>query len=200
MESKNSPQGETESVLARLQKQIQQQSGDDIEISEDQESITYISGAEAFLSPEVRVALDELLAKGEGLSLSARERMLEGARRGLKYRRDSSLKLQTLLTSLRYEHSLSPKEVGQSLDLDAHAFAAVERGEVGLRELGPKKIVRWIKLLGLETDAAIRALERSLEPPRRATSFARTGQRLGSGLAKEDEELFREVESLLKEE
>jgi hypothetical protein len=124
------------------------------------------------LSAEAQAVVERLLASGEGLAPTARQRMITAAERGLRRQRLAQGTLASLLAVRRGEEGLSAAMLARELQLEEAELLAIESGERNVRTLNAAQIATWATQLAIDREQAVQALRRSLGLAAVAPSYA----------------------------
>ncbi len=127
------------------------------------------------VAPTVLAAADQLLAGGEAMTVAARQRLVDGAERAVRWRKNMAGSLWRALRAQRETTGLPLTELAVALDMPEASVRVLERGELPVQELEPSTLATWIRTVELGTGYALPALRRSLLPFRRDGVYAGTG-------------------------
>jgi hypothetical protein len=127
-------------------------------------------------SPTVRAAADELLADGEAMTVAARKRLVEGAERAVRWRKNRAGSLWRARRAQREATGLELAGLAAELGMAEASVRVLERGGVPVQELEPNVLATWVKTVQLDPVYALPALRRSLLPFRREGVYAGTGE------------------------
>ena len=156
-----------------------------------------LSGLTASMfSPTVRAAADELLRGGEAMSVAARQRLVDGAERAVRWRKNMGGSLWRALRAQREAAGLDLAQLAAELGMAEASVRVLERGELPVQELEPKVLATWVRSVELDPAYALPALRRSLLPFRRGGVYAGTGD--SEALTGEAAGYYRAVSDLLQ--
>lgn len=151
---------------------------------------------ETAFSPAALAAADVLLEQSGQMSVQARQRMVEGAERGLRWRKNMTGSLWRALRTQRQRQGLDHAHVATKLSMSAAALRHLENGSTPVQEVDPEVIVTWIRTVQLDPELALPALHRSLLPQRSEGVYA--GEPSTDGLSDSAQSYFDAVRQLLR--
>jgi hypothetical protein len=128
--------------------------------------------------PVVLAAVDHLMHDSESVSATARQRLVRGADRGVRWRQRLGDQLGHLLRDHRRTLGLSPSAVTSQIGVQAGLLAEIETGSKTIETLPVAQVAAWIRLVSLDPATALAALRRSPHPGR-ALPGAQNGSRAG---------------------
>ena len=144
--------------------------------------------------PVVLAAVDLLMRDSESVTATARQRLVDGAERGIRWRgRLGGQQLEHLLRDRRHALGLSPRAVAARIGVGAGLIAGIETGAKTIETLPADRVAAWIRLVGLDPGAALAAFQRSRHP--RGTPPASHGDTM-AGFAGEVADALGESPSL----
>lgn len=126
--------------------------------------------ASDFFDPVVLDAVDLLMQDSESVTAQARQRLVDGAARGVRWRRRLDSHLGKLLCDRRCAIRLSPGMVAAHLGVAASLIAEVEAGARPVHSVTADKVAAWIQHVKLAPDVALAALKDAPEPEETAPS------------------------------
>jgi hypothetical protein len=143
-------------------------------------------------TPDLETDVESLLQQAEVLpSATLQTRLTRSVQRALEARRVAPLAV--LLETKRLEADLSVDELSQKLSISPAELQDLEIGQRKIWQLGATEVARWVRLLKLGTDEAMRAAREAVVTPER---LALTQS--GSAAAEDPEEFLQELERQLK--
>lgn len=116
-------------------------------------AFTALSASDLF-DPEVLAAVELMMNDSESVTVSARQRLVEGAGRGVRWRR----RLGNLLREHRRARHLTPGDIAARIGAAAPLIAEIETGAKPACSLTAEQVAAWIRYVGLEHGAALAAL------------------------------------------
>jgi len=119
--------------------------------------------ASDFFDPVVLEAVDRLMHDSESVTAQARQRLVDGAARGVRWRRRLDNHLGKLLRDRRCALRLSPGMVAAHIGIAATLIAEVEAGARPVHSMTADNVK-------LAPDIALAALEDASEPEKSASS------------------------------
>ena len=119
---------------------------------------------------KVAAAVDEILADLQPLPDDFANRVLVVAATAVESLEPEKPFLEQLVVRSRGTQGLGVDRVAEEVSLDVPTMEKVELGLVAFSDLGPEQVKDWIVFLDLDHEAAISALERSVNAP--ALSYA----------------------------
>jgi hypothetical protein len=114
--------------------------------------------------PVVLAAVDLLMYDSESVTATARQRLVGGAERGIRWRNRLGGQLEHLLRDRRRALGLSPRDTAARIGVAAGLIAEIETGTKTIETLPADQVAAWIRLVGLDPGAALTALQRSRHP------------------------------------
>ncbi|HET9970335.1 MAG TPA: helix-turn-helix transcriptional regulator [Streptosporangiaceae bacterium] len=114
--------------------------------------------------PVVLAAVDRLMQDSESVTATARQRLVGGAERGIRWRNRLGGQLEHLLRDRRRTLGLSPRAIAARIGVAAGLIAEIETGAKTIETLPADQVAAWIRLVGLDPGAALTALQRSRPP------------------------------------
>lgn len=100
----------------------------------------------------------------ESVTAKARQRLVDGAERGIRWRNRLGGQLEHLLRDRRRALGLSPRAIAARIGVTAGLIAEIETGIKMIQTLPADRVAAWIRLVGLDTGAALTALQRPQHP------------------------------------
>lgn len=165
--------------------------------TDDAELTPLLSGLNASMfSPTVRAAADELLGGGEAMSVAARKRLVDGAERAVRWRKNMGGSLWRALRAQREAVGLDLAKLASELGMAESSVRVLERGELPVQELEPEVLATWVRSVDLDPAYALPALRRSLLPFRRDGVYAGAGD--SENLTGEAARYYQVVSDLLQ--
>lgn len=186
-------------LLAHARAEDPQDQAADLDPSGSDEPVltTGLSGLSASMfAPTVLAAADELLASGEAMTVGARKRLVDGAERAVRWRKNMAGSLWRALRAQRESSGLTLADLAASLGMPEASVRVLERGELPVQEVEPTTLATWVRTVELDTGYALPALRRSLLPFRRDGVYAGTGE--GEALTGDAANYFQAVSELLQ--
>lgn len=183
-------------LLQRLRDEILSEDSSSDPIDDDLDGLFDAILIDGVADPDVLQAVDALLADEGFLSIDQRERLVDGAKRGIRWRQAMTGPLTRLLRAERADHNIELTTLAASLEVDPERLSDFEHARVPLTEAGPILVARWIQEVGADTDAALEGLQQSL-------GLVHTRAFVGSGDAaakpkKRAKKFYDEVEAVLR--
>jgi hypothetical protein len=123
-----------------------------------------------FFDPAVLEAVDLLMQDSESVTAEARQRLVEGANRGVRWRRRLDDRLGKLLLDRRCALRLSPGAVAAHIGVAASLIAEVEAGARPVQSITAEKVAAWIQHVKLTPGVALAALQEASGPGKSARS------------------------------
>ncbi len=114
--------------------------------------------------PVVLTAVDLLMHDSESVTATARQRLVGGAERGIRWRNRLGGQLEHLLRDRRRALGLSPCAIAARIGVAAGLIAEIETSTKTIETLPADQVAAWIRLVGLDPGAALTALQRSRHP------------------------------------
>jgi hypothetical protein len=142
----------------------------------DFDSLAMALTDEAF-DPVVLAAVDQVVDDSESVGVPARQRLIAGAERGVRWHRRAAGALPPLLQEGRRISQTTAAAIAEAAGLPEKAVHQVERGDVTVDELAPGQLAAWIRKVSLNSRLALDALKRTLQLPDASTVYASSGNR-----------------------
>jgi hypothetical protein len=112
-------------------------------------------------NPVVLAAVDRLMLDSESVSVTARQRLVGGADRGVRWRQRLSDELNHLLRDRRAALGLPPSTIASRIGIGAALIAKIETGAEPIEALPADRVGAWIRVVGMDPATALTALHRS---------------------------------------
>lgn len=116
-----------------------------------------LSASEMF-DPAVLAAVELLMNDCESVTVKARQRLVEGADRGVRWRHRLDNHLGNLLSKHRCARQLAPSNIAARIGTTAPLIAEIETGAKSVQSLTPEQVAVWIRYVSLEPAVALAAL------------------------------------------
>lgn len=100
----------------------------------------------------------------ESVTVAARQRLVNGADRGVRWRQKLGDQLEHLLRDHRRTLRLPPRAIASQIGVGAGLIAQIETGTKKIEALPADRVAAWIRLVGVDPGAALTALQRSQHP------------------------------------
>jgi hypothetical protein len=126
--------------------------------------------ASSCFDPAVLEAVDLLMQDSESVTVQARQRLVGGADRGVRWRRRLGGHLGNLLRDRRCALELSPGEVAARIGSGAALIAEIEAGAKPIESLPANLVAAWIRFVRLAPDVALAALQHASVPDEASSS------------------------------
>lgn len=126
--------------------------------------------ASSFFDPVVLEAVDLLMQDSESVTVQARQRLVSGADRGVRWRHRLSDHIGNLLRDRRCTLELSPGEVAAQIGSAAALIAEIETGARPVESLPANRVAAWIQLVSLAPAVALAALQHASVPDEASVS------------------------------
>ena|ERR1022692_2349797 len=120
--------------------------------------------ASALFDPAVLEAVDLIMQDSESVTAQARQRLVDGAARGVRWRRRLDNHLGNLLRDRRCALQLSPDGVAAHIESPAALIAEIEAGARPIQSMTADKVAKWIRHVSLAPDVALAALQHAANP------------------------------------
>jgi hypothetical protein len=120
--------------------------------------------ASSFFDSVVLEAVDLLMQDSESVSVQARQRLVSGADRGVRWRQRLGGHIGNLLRDRRYALEFSPGEVAPQIGAAASLIVEIETGARPVESLTADQVAAWIQLVGLAPAVALAALRHASKP------------------------------------
>lgn len=122
---------------------------------------------------EVRREVDAVLAPGQSLEPSARQKLIEAAKRGTRqWHLREHAALETLLFEARRRRDQDADAIAENVGIGADTIRSIERGESGLGAQPADIIASWALEVHIDRDVLGDALRRSLGTLGAAPAYA----------------------------
>jgi len=183
-------------LLQRLRDEILSEDASSDPIDDDLDGFFDAILIDGSADPDVLQAVDALLADEGFLSIDQRQRLVDGAKRGIRWRQAMTGPLTRLLRAERADHNIELATLAATLEVEPERLSDFEHARIPLTDADPTMVARWIHEVGADTNAALEGLRQSLGLfPARAF--------VGSGDAaakpkKRAKKFYDEVEALLR--
>ncbi|HVB41342.1 MAG TPA: hypothetical protein VNF47_01385 [Streptosporangiaceae bacterium] len=126
--------------------------------------------ASSFFDPAVLKAVDLLMQDSESVTVQARQRLVGGADRGVRWRHRLDSHIGNLLRDRRCTLELSPGEVAAKIGSAAALIAEIETGAKPIESLPADLVAAWIQLVSLAPAVALAALQNASVPDEASAS------------------------------
>jgi hypothetical protein len=114
--------------------------------------------ASEMFDPAVLAAVELLMNDCESVTVKARQRLVEGADRGVRWRHRLDNHLGNLLRKHRCARQLAPSDIATRIGTTAPLIAEIETGAKPVQSLTPEQVAAWIRHVNLEPTVALAAL------------------------------------------
>jgi hypothetical protein len=148
--------------------------------------------------PLVLAAVDRVINDSESVGVPARQRLIAGAERGVRWHRRLAGPLPPLLQRERVDHQIAIATITDVSGLPESVVHEVERGDTSIDKLKPEQLADWIRAVRLATSPALAALRRSLRLHDGSVVFAASGNR-SDAVQVAHQQFFDAVERALSE-
>jgi hypothetical protein len=125
--------------------------------------------ASEMFDPAVLAAVELLMNDYESVTVKARQRLVDGAGRGVRWRHRLDNHLGNLLRKHRCDRRLAPSDIAARIGTTAPLIAEIETGARPVQSLTPEQVAAWIRHVGLKPAVALAAL-RDIQPPENASA------------------------------
>jgi len=126
--------------------------------------------ASSFFDPAVLEAVDLLMQDSESVTVQARQRLVSGADRGVRWRHRLGSHIGKLLRDRRCALELSPGEVAAQIGSAAALISEIETGARRVDSLPAGLVAAWIQLVRLAPAVALAALQHASVPDEASAS------------------------------
>jgi Helix-turn-helix domain len=131
---------------------------DDCEQDAWMESAFTALPASDLFDPAVLAAVELLMNDYESVTVRTRQRLVDGADRGVRWRHRLDNRLGNLLREHRCARQLSPGDIAARIGADASLITEIETGAKPAHSLTAEQVAAWIRYVRLEHGAALAAL------------------------------------------